>query len=596
MKLICLVLAVFTLPFFSSGQYVWEAQQSGATEFLKDVSFLNNNQGYCVGNGGVVLKTDDGGLNWSDASYIAPLTWLSGSEDLNGVEAKSWSDIIVTSNAGAIFSSTDGGMNWGLSYFSDENLMHTTQSNNRIFVTKTNEVLYTDNMGVSWDSSVVTGVTGSVLGMHFNGNYGYAVGQFGQCAVSTDLGNTWSPVSVILSAITFHAIYTLSPTEAVAVGDNGSIFKTSNSGVLWTPITSGATSSLREIDFVSNTDGFVVGVGGTVVETNNGGASWSISSNHSMTQTIIGLDMVTDSVGYFCGDGGEIHRTPDGGGIADISVISYDGPDTVCVGIPFDFSFTFENLGPGYFANPEFLVLLNFQSLFGVNQTYSALVNAGETVNWTIPNAIVNTPGTFDINIVSLDGVSPSNNNTVLPVPQIVVVDPDPFFTSDPQGFCPGDTIALKASGGDDYLWMVAGVSNPFIDIISVMPSVSQGYVVSINQEHCSIIDTAYVFLKSDCDTAIIDQPLTLSDSYAFSPNGDGVNDTFIIDALEGTDNTVSIYNRWGDELLKFVNYNNDDVVWTGAYAGFQVPVGTYFFTITVDGSQSIAGWVQVVR
>ena len=85
----------------------------------------------------------------------------------------------------------------------------------------------------------------------------------------------------------------------------------------------------------------------------------------------------------------------------------------------------------------------------------------------------------------------------------------------------------------------------------------------------------------------------------AFSPNGDGFNDTWIIPVLSDyPENTVLIVNRWGDEVMSFSNYNNLDVVWDGNNSsGEALPAGTYFYAINITGlRQSLSGWIQITR
>jgi len=86
----------------------------------------------------------------------------------------------------------------------------------------------------------------------------------------------------------------------------------------------------------------------------------------------------------------------------------------------------------------------------------------------------------------------------------------------------------------------------------------------------------------------------------AFSPNGDGVNDLFIIDAsaLMSNANRVTIVNRWGDVIKEFDNYDNQTVAWDGTNLnGDNVTAGTYFFIIEIpDLEYKATGWIQVVR
>jgi uncharacterized repeat protein (TIGR01451 family)/gliding motility-associated-like protein len=77
----------------------------------------------------------------------------------------------------------------------------------------------------------------------------------------------------------------------------------------------------------------------------------------------------------------------------------------------------------------------------------------------------------------------------------------------------------------------------------------------------------------------------------AFSPNGDGINEMFVIDGLEDTicypENAVEIYNRWGVLVFETQNYNNQTNAFDGYSSGRTtvssstgLPTGTYFYII----------------
>jgi gliding motility-associated-like protein len=96
---------------------------------------------------------------------------------------------------------------------------------------------------------------------------------------------------------------------------------------------------------------------------------------------------------------------------------------------------------------------------------------------------------------------------------------------------------------------------------------------------------------------AIGASPIDFETSNAFSPNGDGLNDIWVIRGIDSFgSNTVRIFNRWGDEVRSFDDYNNADVSWDGTYtAGSKVPTGTYFYVIELpDNNRQITGWIQI--
>ena len=87
-----------------------------------------------------------------------------------------------------------------------------------------------------------------------------------------------------------------------------------------------------------------------------------------------------------------------------------------------------------------------------------------------------------------------------------------------------------------------------------------------------------------------------------FSPNGDGVNDTFVINCIENyPNNTLEIYNRWGNIVYSKKGYNND---FDGTSNGRAVlrqseklPVGTYYYVLNLgDGSEARVDWLYINR
>jgi gliding motility-associated-like protein len=79
------------------------------------------------------------------------------------------------------------------------------------------------------------------------------------------------------------------------------------------------------------------------------------------------------------------------------------------------------------------------------------------------------------------------------------------------------------------------------------------------------------------------------------TPNGDGHNDTWVIDYLElFQPNNVTIYDRWGIQVWHGTNYDNQSVVWKGeSQSGLALPDGTYFYVIEI-GDQHMNSWVEL--
>jgi gliding motility-associated-like protein len=81
-----------------------------------------------------------------------------------------------------------------------------------------------------------------------------------------------------------------------------------------------------------------------------------------------------------------------------------------------------------------------------------------------------------------------------------------------------------------------------------------------------------------------------------FSPNSDGINDTWQIKEIDRyPNNQVWIFTRTGYEVFNTLNYRND---WSGTKDGTPLPEGSYYYRIDLDGNGTIdfEGWLYLTR
>ena len=100
------------------------------------------------------------------------------------------------------------------------------------------------------------------------------------------------------------------------------------------------------------------------------------------------------------------------------------------------------------------------------------------------------------------------------------------------------------------------------------------------------------------CDTAWVVYTINavgISPPVGFSPNGDGDNETWIVDGITAfPDNSVIIFNRWGNQVFQADNYQNN---WDGTFDGRALPEGTYYWIIDLgDGTEVQKGFVVLFR
>lgn len=81
----------------------------------------------------------------------------------------------------------------------------------------------------------------------------------------------------------------------------------------------------------------------------------------------------------------------------------------------------------------------------------------------------------------------------------------------------------------------------------------------------------------------------------AFTPNGDGTNDEWIIGGLDTyPDAIVKVYSRSG---LVVFHARSGEKNWDGTYGGKAVPVGTYYYLIILGTNQPpLSGWIVILR
>lgn len=152
------------------------------------------------------------------------------------------------------------------------------------------------------------------------------------------------------------------------------------------------------------------------------------------------------------------------------------------------------------------------------------------------------------------------------------------------------DLSIIGPSGVDNYLWQPATqLHDSLVQIVIFNGSESQEITLTATYSNgCVIRDTFFV--------VVVD--LTIPNG--FSPNGDELNDYFVIPELENyTASALVVWNRWGDVVFESEDYKND---WAGTCesglcfgSGTDVPDGTYFYSLTTEGLR-MEGYITIIR
>jgi len=175
-----------------------------------------------------------------------------------------------------------------------------------------------------------------------------------------------------------------------------------------------------------------------------------------------------------------------------------------------------------------------------------------------------------------------------------LVVHPLPFVDLGPDtSLLITENILLDA--GDDgftYEWSTGDITQT-VRIFGTEAPITVSVEV-ITMEGCSASDTIFIDLEED---------MRLIVPTVFTPNDDGINDTWIITDNDGQElfvnypgAVVEVFNRWGE--IVFRSQPGYPTPWDGTYRGRPLQMDSYHYVITLNepGARDITGNITIVR
>jgi gliding motility-associated-like protein len=147
-----------------------------------------------------------------------------------------------------------------------------------------------------------------------------------------------------------------------------------------------------------------------------------------------------------------------------------------------------------------------------------------------------------------------------------------------------GHHVSLAGSNDGLIDLTVNGGTNPFTYLWSNGTTTEDLNNITAGFYNVIVIDT------NGCKASAsitLTEPFVLELPTGFSPNGDGKNDLFVIHGIESyPDNTVTIYNRWGNVVYSTAGYTND---WNGnSNNGQALPDATYFVILEINKGEIV--------
>ncbi len=270
-------------------------------------------------------------------------------------------------------------------------------------------------------------------------------------------------------------------------------------------------------------------------------------------------------------------------------------------------------------------------------QTATLTASGASTYLWsngqTTSSITVNAPGTYTVTGTSSCGTATATQTITagtLPVAQI---------SSPSTILCPGTSLTLSASGGDNYTWsngttgsqntitqagqyfvyatnacgsdtadITVNQSNIFANFV---PDITSGLApLTVNFNNTSTAFTSGTWNFGDGSTSDVINPqhtfnfggnftvwLTIADDNgcqdsvsanilvddsqlfipnAITPNNDGKNDVFTFNSTSIKSATVTIFNRWGNKVTSYTD-------WVRGWDGSNVIAGVYYYVIEIE-------------
>jgi photosystem II stability/assembly factor-like uncharacterized protein len=217
--------------------------------------------------------------------------------------AVGWSGTILTSTDGTTWTSRTSG--------TTDNLSNVHYNSGFVAVGNSGKLLVSSN-GITWtDQTSSCGMTENLWGISSNSTVAVAVGDNGSIYTSTDGTSCTTRTSGTTEELN-ELIY--GNSTFVAAGDNGTVL-TSSDGITWTSRTSGTTNNLYGGSYIEWENGdkahVLVGESGKIIYSRNQGTSWETWAASSATANLHGMARGVGGPWVWVGRSGTIYTSGD---------------------------------------------------------------------------------------------------------------------------------------------------------------------------------------------------------------------------------------------------------------------------------------------
>jgi len=221
------------------GGLSWNRQNSGTGFTLASIFFVDARHGWAVGNEGTIIHTADGGKTWKKQE--SPVTYYL--MDIFFVSPqKGW---IVTEDT-HILTTEDGGKTWQVQFNDEEYILKAvsfSDADHGWAVGEYGYIYYTGDGGKTWEKQAgyfdINDETGDLEGgtslydvVAVDSNNAWAVGLDGKVIKTVDSGKTWQELDTgFPKAPLFTIAY--DGVDSIIIGGKGACFFSRDQGHVW---------------------------------------------------------------------------------------------------------------------------------------------------------------------------------------------------------------------------------------------------------------------------------------------------------------------------------------------------------------------------
>jgi len=302
----------------------WHESNMCDNYYLHSIAFLPDGAGYCVGDNGQLLKSEDWGGTWNiDYQWSIQASIINTAQAVNETTVYMGTESLGDGGvpAGRIYKSIDGGYSWESVFYLWPiiDLQFLSADFGVAVSSAYGEIYKTIDGAASWDTYEINSFdfsTECVCFIDEQTGFVGGSGDYGLIYKTTDGCETWD--IVYPSPNMFYEIYDIVFTDdstGFAVGYLPDVFlKTTDCGITWSIDTFNVSIMAERIYFINPDTGFALG--NKILKTNDGGNTWTeVSTDLEGYARFTDIDFPTEEVGYITVADNEttLLKTDDGG-------------------------------------------------------------------------------------------------------------------------------------------------------------------------------------------------------------------------------------------------------------------------------------------